>query len=61
MATYNFNPRTQEAGAGGFLWLLSQRDLYSKFQVNQGYLVWLWLQTNQQNSLENDSEHTEII
>lgn len=59
MATHNFNPRTQEAGAGGFLWLLSQCDLYSKFQVNQGYLV--WLQTNQQNSLEYDSEHTEII
>jgi hypothetical protein len=33
-----FNPSTQEAEAGGFLWVWGQPRLQNKFQDSQGYI-----------------------
>ena len=37
MVAHTFNSSTQEAKAGGFLWVHGQPGLHGEFQMSQGY------------------------
>ena len=39
MVVHTFNPRTQEAETGGFLYVLSQPGLHNEFQDSLSYIV----------------------
>ena len=43
VVAHAFNPSTQEAEAGGSLWVQGQPDLWSEFQESQDYKEKPWL------------------
>jgi hypothetical protein len=49
VVAHTFNPSTQEAEAGGSLWVWGQPDLYSEFQGSQSYSEKPWLKNKQAN------------
>lgn len=49
VAEHAFSASTQEAEAGGSLWVRSQRSLDSEFQESQHYTQKPWRQNQNQN------------
>ena len=52
MVVHAFSPNTQEAEAGGFLWIRSQPGSLSKFQDSQGY-------TEKQNQVSKNQKNNQ--
>ena len=59
MVAHIFNPSTQEAEAGGSLWVRGQPGLYNEFQDNQKYIVNpVSKQTDRQTNNKNNETAT---
>ena len=58
--TQAYNPSTQEAEAGGSLWVQSQPRLQSEFQDNQGYTEKPWLKKRSHAFLNNPENWADL-
>jgi hypothetical protein len=53
---YSSNPSTQEAEAGGSLWVQGQSGLQNEFQDSQGYIVRPGYKTKQNKTKQNKTK-----